>query len=94
MPTIHRPRLVVEITPEQRELLNKYLAYGEQRRVFQAILTDMAAMLEEFGYNFVTFMLQREFSYRTLMEAHIADRGFADTNVECTVTEGPTTVNP
>ena len=78
MLTPARPRLVVEITLEQRALLNKYLAYGEQRRVFQMILADMALLLEEFGYEFVTFMLQREFSYRTLMEAHIADRRPAD----------------
>ena len=74
----YRPRLVVEITAEQRGVLNKYLAYGEQRRVFQAILVDVTMLLDEFGYDFVSFMLQREFSYRALMEAHIADRRFTD----------------
>ena len=78
MPTTHRPRLVVEITLEQRKTLNTYLAYGEQRRVFQAILADVILLLQEFGYDFVTLMLQREFSYRTLMEAQIANRGSAD----------------
>ena len=76
--TTYRPRLVVDVTPEQRKMLNKYLAYGEQRRVFQVILTDMTMLLEEFGYDFVSFMMQREFSYRALMEAHIADRRSAD----------------
>ena len=78
MPTINRPRLVVEITLEQRMVLNKYLAYGEQRRVFQVILSDVVILVEEFGYDFVSLMLKREFSYRSLMEANIADRESTD----------------
>ena len=72
--TNYRPRIVIDVTLEQRDLLSKYFAYGEQRRIFQVILTDMTTLLNEFGYDFVSFMLQREFSYRTLMEAHLADR--------------------
>ena len=82
MSAIYRPRIVVDITPEQREMLNKYLAYGEQRRIFQVFLTDMTTLLNEFGYDFVSFMLQREFSYRQLMEAHIAYRGFAHPDLQ------------
>ena len=81
MPATYRPRVVIDVTPEQRELLSKYLAYGEQRRIFQVILTDMTTLLNEFGYDFVSFMLQREFSYRTLLEAHRADRGFTHPSV-------------
>jgi len=55
-------------------MLNKYLAYGEQRRVFQAILDDVVVLLNEFGYDFVTFMLQREFSYRAAMEKYANSR--------------------
>ena len=82
MPATYRPRIVIDITLEQREMLNKYLAYGEQRRIFQVFLTDMTTLLNEFGYAFVSFMLQREFSYRQLMEAHIADRGFTDSRFQ------------
>lgn len=67
-------RLVVEITPEQRFQLNRYLAYGEQRRIFAAMLNDIVVMLDEFGHDFVTFMLEREFTYRSHMEAFCADR--------------------
>ena len=72
-----KPRLIVEITPRQQETLTKYLAYGERRRVFQAILKDIVVLLDEFGYDFVAFMLQREFSYRHLMEDY-ADKRFAN----------------
>jgi hypothetical protein len=78
MPTTdYKPRLLIAVTPEQKQVLSTYLAYGEQRRVFQAILIDITMLLQEFGYDFVTFMLQREFSYRKLLEAQLANRRFA-----------------
>jgi len=75
MRTRHKyvPRIVIEITPEQRALLSKYLAYGEQRRIFQVFLKDITELLNDFGYDFVGFMLQRDISYRTLMEDYARD---------------------
>lgn len=75
-----KPRMVIEITKEQKNKLNKYLAHGEQRRVFSAILEDVISMLDEFGHAFVSFMLEREFSYRIQMREYHANRQLADSS--------------
>lgn len=67
MSTKSKHRMVVEITTEQKNKLNKFLAYGEQRRVFSTILADVLDMLDEFGHSFVIYMLRREFSYKSIM---------------------------
>lgn len=67
----YRPRLVIEISSEQKELLNQYIAYGEQRRVFMVFVEDLTKMLEEFGHDFIMFMLARGYSYR---EAYLESR--------------------
>ena len=68
MTPTYRPRIVIDITEEQRAILSKYLAYGEQRRVFQAILNDITGLLVEYEFDFVSFMLRRAFTYRGLYE--------------------------
>ena len=77
----YRPRIIVDITHEQRVKLNHYLAYGEQRRVFAAVIADLISMLDEIGHDFVLFMLSREFTYR---DSYYADRRSINTNIEPT----------
>ena len=79
-----KPRMVIEITVEQKNKLNQYIAHGEQRRVFSAILTDVIDMLDEFGHSFVIFILEREFTYRSHMVKYNADRRLNDTALDST----------
>lgn len=73
----YRPRITVEITPRQRDILDQYLAHGEQRRIFETFLEDMTTLLAEFGHHFIAYMLERQFSYRTAMEHYIENRRLA-----------------
>ena len=75
-----KPRMVIEITVEQKNKLNQYIAHGEQRRVFSAILTDVISMLDEFGHDFVLFILEREFTYRSYMVQYYANKRLISTS--------------
>ena len=87
------PRMVIEITPEQKNKLNQYIAHGEQRRVFSAILTDVISMLDEFGHDFILFILEREFTYRSHMMEYYANKRSTHTAVITADTTGTDRVN-
>ena len=87
------PRMVIEITPEQKNKLNQYIAHGEQRRVFSAILTDVISMLDEFGHDFILFILEREFTYRSHMVEYYANKQSEHTTVSAVDTARADSVN-
>jgi hypothetical protein len=59
----HRPRLSVEITPEQQLLLQKHLDFGMQKKVFGIIIDDVIRMLELHGRNFLAAVVLRKLPY-------------------------------
>ncbi len=68
--TKYRPRLVIECTQEQKLLVSKHIEHGMQHRFFEAIIEDIVRLLEEFGYIFVLYVLERRFSYRSSLEEY------------------------
>lgn len=56
---IYRPRLVVDITDEQAQKLNRYLEYGMRGPVFSVIIDDVISMLEKHGAVFLGAVLAR-----------------------------------
>lgn len=44
-----RYRLVVDITPEQHEKLDRYFQHGERKRFFGVLLDDVIEKLDKFG---------------------------------------------
>jgi hypothetical protein len=56
---IYRPRLVVDITEEQAQRLNRYLEYGMRSRVFSIIIDDTLDMIEKYGAQFLAAILAR-----------------------------------
>ena len=77
--TKYRPRLVIECTQEQKNIISTHIEHGMQRKFFEAIVEDITALLEEFGYVFVLYIMERRFSYRSTLEEY-ADSRPADPN--------------
>ena len=72
-----KPRLTVEITTYQCNQLRKYLEYGMQKRVFSIIVDDVIRMLQEYGGHFIVAMMQKEITYKRMMEAYAGAIGIA-----------------
>ena len=77
--TKYRPRLVIECTQKQKNIISTHIEHGMQRKFFEAIVEDITALLEEFGYVFVLYIMERRFSYRSTLEEY-ADSRPADPN--------------
>jgi hypothetical protein len=61
---IHRPRLSVEITPEQQLALQKFLDHGMQKKLFNIIVDDVIRMLKQHGRNFLAAVIMHKLSYQ------------------------------
>lgn len=88
-----KPRITFEVTEEQKQVLRTYLDYGMQRKVFSAIIDDVINMLERFGFDFVLYMLDRQFTYGPQMEKYRADRRIANTELSTHELRGPASAN-
>ena len=62
--TTHRPRLSVEITPEQQLALQKHLDFGMQKKLFGIVVSDVISMLNTHGRNFLAAVVTHKLSYR------------------------------
>ena len=69
----HRPRLSVEITPEQQLALQRYLDHGMQKRLFTIIVDDVIRMCEEHGRNFLAAVILKEVSYDNYTTLELKD---------------------
>ena len=72
--TKYRPRLVIECTQEQKAIISTHVEHGMQHKFFEAIIEDITALLGEFGYTFVLYILERRFSYRSVLEEYANSR--------------------
>ena len=66
----YRPRLVIECSQEQKNIISTHIEHGMQRKFFDAIVEDVVQLLTEFGYVFVLYILERRFSYRSVLEEY------------------------
>ena len=55
----YRPRLTVEITEEQARKLRDYVPWGIRKALFQALLDDILANIEQHGEVFLSAILAR-----------------------------------
>lgn len=60
----YRPRLSVEITPEQQRKLQEFLDHGMQKKVFGIIVDDVIKMIELHGRNFLAAVIVHKLSYK------------------------------
>ena len=70
----YRPRLVIECTQEQKNIISAHIEHGMQRKFFDAIIEDVTQLLSEFGYVFVHYVMERRFSYRESLEEYANNR--------------------
>ena len=64
-----KPRLTIEIDEHEHQIIKQYMEHGFQKKLFGAIVTDVVAMLEEFGNEFVLAMLARQINMRLYLDA-------------------------
>ena len=70
----YRPRLVIECTQEQKNTVSANIEHGMQHKFFEAIVEDITQLLDEFGYVFVLYIMERRFSYRDSLEEYANSR--------------------
>ena len=66
----YRPRLVIECSQEQKNIISAHIEHGMQRKFFDALIEDIVELLDEFGYTFVLYVMERRFSYRDALEEY------------------------
>jgi len=57
-----KPRITVEVTEHQYNVLKEHIAHGLQRQVFGVIIEDLVSLLERYGYDVILAILSRQFS--------------------------------
>ena len=62
-----RPRLSVDLTPEQAQALRKYLPYGFQKRVYSVLTDLLIAALEREGLAVLSSVLAYELDLAGLL---------------------------
>jgi hypothetical protein len=72
----YKPRITVEVTPEQYEALKKHLPHGLMRKIFSVFIEDAMRMYDTYGEHFTVAMLQKKISYDSMM------RRYAERNME------------
>jgi hypothetical protein len=65
-------RLTIDITEHQYQMLRKHLEHGMQKKIFSIIIDDVILMFEVFGGYFVTAMLEKQITYKKMMENYFA----------------------
>lgn len=55
----HRPRLSIEITPEQQYDLQRLLPWGVGRQLFSVIVDDVIRLTKKHGQMFIAGILQK-----------------------------------
>ena len=69
----YRPRLSVEITPDQQLALQKWLDYGIQKRLFSIIVDDVIRMLESNAGDFLAAVQLRLIEYKDYTSLELKD---------------------
>ena len=64
-----KPRLTIEIDEHEHEVIKRYMEHGFQRKLFGTIVSDVVAMLEGYGNEFVLAMLARQVNMRLYLDA-------------------------
>jgi hypothetical protein len=57
-----KPRITVEVTEHQYNVLKEHLAHGMQKQVFGVIIEDLVNLLERYGHEIILAILCRQFS--------------------------------
>ena len=70
----YRPRLSVEITPEQQRLLQKHLDFGMQKKLFAIVIDDLLKMMELHGRNFLAAIIMHRISYQDITSLEIGGK--------------------
>ena len=57
-----KPRITIEVTEYQYNVLKEYLAHGMQKQVFGVIIEDLVSLLERYRHDVILAILSRQFS--------------------------------
>jgi len=62
MPRPWKPRITVEITEHQYNVLKENLPHGMQKQIFGVIIEDLICLIERYGHAVILAILSRQFS--------------------------------
>ena len=65
--TNYRPRLAVEITPEQQASIQKLFPYGTQRAFFSKVIDEIIAVVEVGGPRAIAMILSEALTLEEVM---------------------------
>jgi hypothetical protein len=57
-----KPRITVEVSEHQYNILKEHIPYGMQKQVFGVIIEDLINLLERYGHDVILAILSRQFS--------------------------------
>ena len=57
-----KPRITIEVTEYQYNVLKEHLAHGMQKQIFGVIIEDLVQLLERYGGDVILAILTRQFS--------------------------------
>lgn len=57
-----KPRITIEVTEHQYNVLKEHFAHGMQRQIFGVIIEDLVSLLERYGHDVILAILSRQFS--------------------------------
>lgn len=77
---IWKPRLTIEVTEYQYNIIKKHLEHGQLKQIFGVIIEDVVTMLEKYGMTFILALITRRISMRDYINGN--DRGTKDTEYQ------------
>lgn len=57
-----KPRITIEVSEHQYNVLKEYLAHGMQKQVLGVIIEDLVSLLERYGHDVILAIMSRQFS--------------------------------
>lgn len=60
----YRPRLSIEITPEQNQKLSKMIPWGIKNKLFSIIIDDLLELMEVHGEKIIMAVVSKQFKVK------------------------------
>lgn len=77
-----RPRLSIDLTPEQAAKLKQLIPWGIRRTLFSTIIDDFLAKVDQHGQLFIGLILERGKTTNTFDLLHTNSKPKQETNLE------------
>lgn len=73
MGKLYIPKIAFEITPEQKEKIDKYLPFGLRTRVFGVLTQDLIDLIEKHGARVISLIIERSIGVEVMSKLELKD---------------------